>query len=596
MAGPVVPGLRPPTLPSGPTETARDLTHWSFWFVLENQRFLDLESTWREEDLDPTRSVATSKRRRPSSAVVSERVLPGLEALLRADEHPEVVSSALVALARATTETRGDRERARRLLREHAGHSNQKVAESALLGLGLLGLESAGDDLAELLPAREGSWLGTGKRTIRQRAFAAHALGLAAGRTEDSEVRARWSRSLVGALSDSEGDSPTFQVAALQALALIELDGERGDALATLLASWIDDVPGRSDLVRTHAAAAAGRAAARAGDQLRAEVIETLVDLAHSRRTHPHVRAGAAIGLGEAARSGNGTADREARRALSRLMKKGQPLESRFARVALAQAASRPASGDQAFPGAADVRRALLQELRTAKSDDIGWTALALGSLEWRLHRAGVATGDRAAVALAKLGRKRRSDDSSAALALGLALAIQGTKGASRHDEHLLDEFDSIADPVRRGFTALALGLARTPALAETLASQIQPSSGQSPLLWNASVGLMLHGERAGRRLEEILRTSTSSFERRAALRALAQVGDADSLAHLLDSAADASEQALLRAAAVDALAALCDPETLPWRDAYSHALPYFAVTPTLNGSGNESGIVERPW
>ena len=41
-------------------------------------------------------------------------------------------------------------------------------------------------------------------------------------------------------------------------------------------------------------------------------------------------------------------------------------------------------------------------------------------------------------------------------------------------------------------------------------------------------------------------------------------------------------------------LGAICDLDRMPWRDPISHALPYFAVTPTLNGSG--SGILERPW
>lgn len=532
---------------------------------------------------------------------MSEHVLPELVALVEADDHPEVVSAALVAIARATSETRGDLEAARRLLREHVDHANQKVGESALLGLGLLGTEAAGDDLASLLPLRGASWLGAGPRTTRQRSFAAHALGLAAQRVDGFGPRHRWAAALGDALESTKSDSAAFQVAAVQALGLIDLDegGENGSAqadLTTLLQSWTAEAPGRQDLVRAHAAVATGRAASRAGAELRADVIDGLVDLTRSRRTHVHVRTAAAIALGEAARSGKDGADRRARKALLHLVKKGQPLESRFARVALAQAASRAAGGDQAFPGADDARRVLLQELKRARSDDLGWTALALGTLEWRLHRAGVSTDRKAAAALAKLGAKRRSDDSSAALGLGLALAIQGTGDAARHEEHLLEEFDSIADPVRRGFMALALGLARTSELKETLAAEIQPRSGQSPLLWNASVGLMLHGDRAGRRLAEITRTSTSSFERRAALRALAQVGDASSLDLLLEAAADASDQALLRAAAVDALAALCDTETTPWRDAYSHGLPYFAVTPTLNGSGNESGIVERPW
>ena len=226
----------------------------------------------------------------------------------------------------------------------------------------------------------------------------------------------------------------------------------------------------------------------------------------------------------------------------------------------------------------------------------MGWTAIALGSLDWRLRRAGVSVDKNSVEALAKLGRQRRGDDSSAALGIGLALAVQGTQEARSYEEHLLDEFDDIGSPLRKSFMALALGLARTPGTRDALSEEIKPENGQSPLLWNASVALVLLGEPVEGQLSNIVSSSSSTFERRAAVRSLGQAGGARSVDLLLVTMADQTEQDTLRSEAIDALASICDPEALPWRDAYSHALPYFAATPTLNGSGNDSAIIERPW
>ncbi|MEM8713877.1 MAG: hypothetical protein AAGG01_23280, partial [Planctomycetota bacterium] len=500
-------GALAPSAPAGPAaagastgDTSRDLSHWSFWWVLENQRFLDLNSTWSTTASPSGSSVARTGRLRPSYGVIQRDVLPRIWAQLGATEHPDVVSSALIALARTIDPQRSDTEPVRAVLQDHLWHSHRRVAESAALGLGLLGTEEAGDRLAELITgdASEstiGGWLDGRRPSSRLRAFAAHGLGLASERVNDSAARRRWAIALVNALEDSNAPTVALQVAAIQALGVIELgqqdvlDAEAvtgphadrvasDDALATFLLGWSERSSGRSSWVRTHAAAAAGRAAARASEDVRAEIIAALTKMTRDRKIASFIRTGAAIGIGEAANSGRSKADRSAREALVSLMKRGQPLESRFARVALAQAASRPSADEEPFHGATAARRILINDLVHSRSDELGWAALALGGLEWRLHRAGLTTPTDAAAALARMGKKRRGDDSSAALGLGLALTINGMDDAQRFEEHLLAEFRDVSSPLRRSFLAVALGVAGTPAAGATLYDELKGSSG----------------------------------------------------------------------------------------------------------------------
>ena len=578
--------------------------------MLENQRYLDIGPNWTDPDAPSQGSVATTGRLAPSRSVIAERVVPELLARLDANDHPEIISSTLIALARSTTEHDGNQGKAHAVLREHLRHGQQKVRESAVLGLGLLGNLAGGNDLSELLGTETPSWLRAPALSVRTRAFAAHGLGLAALRVQDPEARRRWAQALVDELESPGTDSVTFQIAAIEALGLISLDGESAaksdskndsqmasaDSLAEYLASWVEVAPRRSAWVRSHAGVAAGKAAAHAGPSVRTAIVTQLTRVIKSRKNHGYIRTGAAMGLGEAANSGNGKVDQRAREALVSLMKSGQALESRFARMALVEAAARPGEGEEPFAGERAARRALLSDLKRSRSDEIGWTALALGSLDWRLHQAGVTTGRETAMALAEFGRKRRGDDSSAALGLGLSLAVQGTKAARTYEEHLLEEFESISSPVRKSFMALALGMARSPGVKDVLLDQIKGQSAHTPLLWNASVALTVMNESVEDELKDMVAKKGSTIERRAAVRALGQAGGARSIDLLLKAAADESEQDLLRAEAIDALAALCDDEPITWRDAYSHALPYFAATPTLNGSGNDSAIIERPW
>ncbi|MEM1448076.1 MAG: HEAT repeat domain-containing protein [Planctomycetota bacterium] len=554
----------------------------------------------------------------PSRNVVRTQVLPRLLRLLDEEHSDDIVSSALVAIGRLADPGELQSTSSHKAIRAQLRASNLKVRESAVLGLGLLGTPEAAADLLAVLTNEERGRPLVGKQSIsaRTRAFAAHALGLAAQRIDSLQERQRIAFALVDVLERGNFGRDDLSVAAVGALGLVDL-GRRtivpvpelrehaqldrvvsARSLTQYLETWTirprSSHQGRTRSARAHACVAFARAAATASEDVRLRAVEHLVEVSTNRREHVHVRTAATIALGEVARAGSAEPDRDARRQLLELAKSGQPLERRFARIAVASVCGRPGDGDDPMAGWDEVRKVLTAALGRSRSSDLAWTALALGILEDAAHDADIETGSSATSALSMMALRRKSDDDSAALGLGLALAARGTDRAAQVGERLVDELDETTTPVMRGHLSVALGLIGHGGASAQMRHDLVRAKNQPILLWSTAVGLGLLGEPVGPELVEALENSTSSQHRIAITAALGQTGTASAVFPLLDLLGETRRPTRLRASAVDALGAICDLERLPWRDPIAHAMPYFASTPTLNGSG--SGILERPW
>lgn len=614
--GPTGPAFTPTFQPS----SDRDLLHWSFWWYMESARYLDLRTHIQGPAAPDGRSVLLNAPLAPSRQVVRTRVMPRLLEILGDDAHFEVTSSALIAVGRLARGDSALEAAAFRAIRPYLAGDNVKVRESALLALGLM---ASHDGIVDLIDVATGA---TPARTLletdsipgRTRAFAAHALGLAAHRAQDLGERQRIALALTDVLEAGPHGTDSVPVAAISALGLVDLGARivipaedlrqhagidrvlSGRSLAAYLETWVmpsrEVQASRTTRIRSHAAIAFARASAFAGKASREHGVELLTDLSSSRTEHGFVRASATIGLGEAARGGSLPADREARRQLLATIKSGQILEARFARMALATASSAAGAGDDPFAGWEIARNALTTELGRAKSADLGWTALALGVLESRLHDADIETGPAASRALATMAMRRKGDDDSAAIGIGLALAARGTDRQSMAGDRVMQEFDDTTTPLSKGYLALSLGLLDHMPAAQPLRDGLEKIQHQSPVLWNSAVSLGMMGETVSKDLVDALRESRSNADRVALAAALGQTGTAPSVGPLLEMLDAPSIQTSLRASAIDSLTAICDLERMPWRDPYSHAMPYFAATPTQNGSGNGSSILERPW
>ncbi len=584
---------------------------------------MDLRTHVQGPPVADGRSIATNAPMAPSRKYVQEAVMPRLLDVIENGTSDNIVASALVAAGRLTEPTDVLYGRVLTGMRSRLRASNSRVFESAVLGLGLIGTEAACMDLLEILQkSPKGSRLrGTESLRTRTRAFTAYGLGLAVNQSDDIALKQTIATRLIEVLDGETHALNDLPVAAISALGLIQLDERMqvppaavrsssaadfvlsAGTLAQYLERWTHktvgtdgsrDVTRRPTPVQCHALVAYARAARTADEVTRIEAIEHLVALAKERRNHLHQRTASAIALGELVRGGSAKADRAARSYLLDAMKTGQPLERRFARIALASAAGRAGGGEEPFAGWRQVQGALTKSLVQSKSSDMAWSALSLGILEDSLAKAGIDSGSSGTNALKTLAQKRRSDDDSAALALGLALATRNRDNVETFGSGVIKEFDATTTPYLRGHVSVALGLMDHKAAIPRLQDELDAATNQPIRLWSAAVGLVLMGEPVGAQLVQSLRETNSSQARIAISAALGQAGTFRAVAPLLEIIEDGTAPTPLRASAVDALGAVCDLSRLPWRDPVAHALPYFAATPTLISGG--AGVLERAW
>lgn len=624
IPGPSTPGPDAPGAPSIPGVAtslgsfAQNDLHWSHWWYLESARYMDIRAHIQGPPAADGRSVLMSSPLAPSRNLVTAKVTPVLLKIAAESEKDDMVAAALLALGRVVEADSPVAARARAVIEARISAPNVAVADSAILALGLLGQPEASAALADILRVTP-----AGKRLVdsesmplRKRAFAAHALGLAAVRTEDVLERQRIALELVASLEEDSHAANDVPVAALSSLGLVNLPSrlqvpaedlrERkglehvlsNRGLTRFLAGWaLSSQRGRtrlSTVIRAHACVALARAAADTDEALRASVVERLTALGGHPKAHVQVRTAANIGLGEVARAGNAPCDRGARRHLLDAVDRGQPLEARFARIAVATAASRPGAGDDAFSGTDEVRSTLTGDLARSSSGEMAWSALALGILEERSRIAGRDNDGSVVRALNTLAMRRRSDNDSAALGIGLALAARDTERASSAGERLVMELNDTSTPEMRGFLAVALGLIEHRAAVPTLEAELTKARSQPLLTWSTAVGLGLMGEAVSTGMVQHLERSSSTSERIALSAALGQTGTTHAVDPLLELAETRLRPSIVRASAIDALGAICDLDRLPWRDPIAHSLPYFASTQSLTTAG--LGLLERPW
>jgi len=569
--------------------------------------------------------VATSAPRAPSRRAVALEVVPRLIELARSHRDDDVVASALLALGRladAGLETDIDPATpslaaAAEILASRLAAQNSAVAESAALALGLLGEPELAASLVHLVrdDADGRQLVGGGRVATRLRCFAAFGLGLAAQRIDDPEVRQWLALELAETLAEPASRQDELEVALLTAFGLCELPErplvpradlrqragvERVLSRSTqlrFLDAWVRPTRAdgrRSTVVRAHALTAAARLADDCADPLRTATSTQLSDIAENRAESIDVRAAAALALGSTTRGGSHPIDRASRRTLLELVRQGQPIERRMALIGVAQAASQAGAGDDSFEGHSEVRRTLASELARGHSHDRPWIALALGALDEGLHAAGVDAGGTTFDVLQETALKRRGADDTAALALAMALSSRGTKFAAKAGERLERAVETTDDPDARGHLFLAAGLLEHYGLRPVLRKEVREQSAQPVRLWSAAVGLALLGDPVSRELVPRLQEARSSGTQIALAAAIGHTTGAEALAPLVALLDDPQATSATKAAAVDALGALCDLERLPWRHALAHGLPYFVLTSAFVGGG--TGVLELPW
>ncbi len=601
----------------GQYETVEDLTAWQLWWEFNKDPYLRFahintaDSRTGSDDffLGTGQRDAGRVGGRASRATIQAKVKPALMQAVETGGSLGYVKGAMLAIAKI-----GGEENARDfefVLKYFL--TDDLVGDTAAVALGVLGSESLYPLLRDVaLDTKAGREI-VGNDVVgeRQRAFAAYGLGLIGQATADADVRRRIVADLVVLLETPGMATEDLKVAAMVAMGLVPLEVVEGTAACycgecevadphtslqaqvTYLMRYFTAKKEFDTLVRAHTATTLARLieAQPAGmpAELKMGVAEVLVDsLEKSAREPEVIRESAVLALGLVGDADDDPVDGWIRWALNRAAGHGDPMQKRYALVALAQVGSRPGRGDAPYAGTPSARKDLLHHLAHAKKSVKPWAGLALGVMGFHLHEAGQPLSSDASLAL-----RTALKSSKSASDLGAYGVACGLRRDAKAQALMLAKISAVKDESARAYTALGLGLLGNRASIEPLQTLLASATDAPQLQERAGLALGLLGDTTVAMELVTLLEQTESAETRASIaKALGFIGDQrsiDALVALLtrEGVADAT-----RERAVVALGYVADSSLRSWRSALARNTNYRAETPTLT-SGERTGILD---
>ena len=610
-------GSSTPSMPTGPgTDT------WEPWWAFNRDPFLNLKAVIHDSDLllgsdifflghAPVEMVRDFLR--PSDEVIRGKVVPALLEVLETEKDKDLVTGALIALAKIGDDPapNPDPTRIATRLATFFSSPNQEIAETAAVSLGILANDESVAVLDELLADTKTGRDLVGGREVpwRTRAFAAYGLGLIGYRSTNPTVRAR----VVSALVDTlEGDGPRMAtpdvaVACLTAFGLVPLaiDDEcrmlsEGSPLPYHCrrgqVQWLLEYSARPDInymVRAHVPTSMARLVVDCDrdPELTQLVGRRLLSLAQGQGRVPReLRTSAILGLGQLGSGRGGDLDLEILTTLMKIAKDSrQPHARTLALVSLGQTAARKRINKNAsVEELGKIRTFLLERLLEGRSTDRGWSALALSLLERAARDSGLAPSKDVALALRNvmLGAKSPREVGAYAIALGV---MQDTESASI----LVQKLEDTSDDRARGHICIALGLMNAREAVEPLRAILSRARYRPLLLREVAISLGLLGDKnVVDDLIEELQQATSLTAQSSIASALGTIGDARSIEPLLEMLSDGELNVRGRAFAAVALGIVGDKEPLPWNAKIAVGANYTAGTTTLT-DGQGAGILD---
>jgi hypothetical protein len=490
----------------------------------------------------------------PTPAQKEYLIRPGLERLRGDDLDKDVQSEILIALGRISVHA----EESSEVLREYLRAPSQDLAQSAILGLGLLGDEVAWNALhALLVDDAQGRWLADAPAGVSQplRSWAALATGLGASKWSE-EVRAEAIQTL-SALANESSSDPELQASLIVAwgTALNQADLASHNALMALMN---DGSVNQS--VRALVPAALARAAH--GDDGLAE--STRVELLRILQsdTPATVRQGAIRALALLPES---LEEHESKviATLSALAKDARtPAESHYALLSLAELAVQSEDVAQIEATAS----LLTAQLEAKTPERAAWAAVALGVLgaEQPLW-AGIAKVRSERALLSQLVEGR---DEELRGACAISLGLIGQANAAQSLRRIVEAGDH---PSLAGHAAVALGLLGDQEALPLLTAQLERSAHRPTLLEQTAVGLaLLNAEELHGQLLRMLAPRDGALptlaEVTAASRGLAMIGNARTAPFLLTALDNDNLTPNSRALATRALGYVADADPTPWQ------------------------------
>lgn len=604
-------GTRGPVLTGPPTEV--DLSTWEFWWGFNKAPYLDLRAAIHGgANVTDIESIfqgpgATEQARdtyKPSHETVRGRIVPALLRALESEKANDIVTGALVALARIGDERRedGTTEFGERI-RQFLGDPNQEIAETAALALGILADAEAIPVLQSLLrdtpDARK--LVGRGEVPYRTRAFAAYGLGLVGNAAVSRETRREIVRTLMGFVDEGRSSTRDVQVASLLGIGLVPIDvvpEEIGVSSVDPTASrqsqvrWVARVLAdehRPWIVRAHAPQVLGKLLAGCPTATRDEIAGRLLDLTDERsKTQDQVQQGCVIALGMIGDSDADPGDVRIRERLLKITRGHDYQSSHLGLIALAQIAGRRGAGEKPGQGRTAITEHLLDTMTRGRSADRPWAGLAIGVMEHALAASGEEPSMIARRALREALAQAGNPMDLGAFAIGAGIA--GDREAAAL---LRTKFANTSEETARGYVAVAIGLVGERAAVDEIRAVVRESRFRPGLLRETAIALGLLGDKElVPELVLMLQEASSLSVQAAIATALGFIGDSrsvDPLVLLLERK-DVTPSA--RGFAAVALGLVADKEPNPWNSKISVDVNYRAATTTLTGAG-ATGVLD---
>jgi HEAT repeat protein len=642
-AGPSTPGPSAPGAPGGGGPVAPstqggvsgpDLTLWQFWWGFNKDPYLDLKShihssaTLTGSDdffLGHGQETSAKDSLAPSEDTIRNKIVPALLNALETSNNNDIVTGALIALAKIGDKPSEDGiSKFQGVIEPFLKHSSQEIAETAAIALGLLGNPKSVIILTSLLEDD-----GDGRRKVgseggvdyRTRAFSAYGLGqigsFLGDQPDEKQLKLDIVETLWRVCESPRMSTRDIKVGAVIAMGLVPLDidpatveaaGEgteeeapegptapttRGEQIDYLLEFFTaDSDKNKSYLVRAHAPRAIVKLLEGVPDPdgaLKSAIVEALKPhVAKRGKGEKELRQSASLAYGMIGDLDDDKADAQIRTSLIDACGNADQQVKRFSLIALGQIGGRPGTGEQAVDGEREIRKYLLQQLVKGRSIK-PWAALAIGVMERGLTDSDREQSADALSALRSELEKSRTKTEVGAYSLGLGIA-----GNIEAELILLDKLDSMADDEVRGYITIGLGLMNSIQSIEPIQKILKDSKYRGDLLKQAAIALGLLGDKnVVTKLTTMLVTEAKTLSTQAAIAsALGFIGDQRSVDPLIEMLKNEDHTGAARGFAAVALGIVADKETLPWNAKFSVNINYRANTTTLTGE-NGTGLLD---
>jgi HEAT repeat protein len=617
-AGPGVPTGGPggrPAAPSTGGNTGPDLTTWDFWWGFNKDQYLNLKAAiytgiiTGSDDFFLGQGTKNQARNqlKPSEEAIRGKIVPALKEALAAEHSNDIVTGALIALAKiGDVKTESGASEFEPLLAKFLSDSNQEIAETASVALGILANDASVKVLSDLaLDKPDGRKLvGNKEVNFRSRAFAAYGLGLIGYRTASNQVRQDIAGILIDLLEKPESSTRDVKVAALISLGLVPVEVDKSESpegkqnYSSSRQTEIKFVEkffqndNNNYLTRAHAPTTLARLLKGAPPEMKEGVAKMLLTaIGNQSKERDEVQQSCVLALGQIGDSDKDKIDGEIRDTLKRIAEDGDQQSRNFAMIALGQVGGRVGEGEEADKGIKQVRDDLLTFLTKGKNHIRPWAGLGIGVMERSIldnSQSGFTPSSTSKDAL----RSTLKDASNPSHTGAYSIAIGIAKDTEAKDL-LRDKLKNAPGDEAKGNVAVSLGLIDARDAIKDIQDIVRESKYKPDLLKQAAIGLGLLGDKdLVPELVKMLEEAKGYSSQAAIASALGFIGDSRSIDPLVEmlKRKDITESA--RGFAAVALGIVADKETFPWNSKISTNINYRANTTTLTGE-NATGILD---